>query len=153
MWLHYYLLHKNTKENLQPELLRFLSKIEAEKSLKKAVKHLLPRIEMIGKRDWDDYNPGDSYFDILEIALKALIQGENFEETVLITVNLGGPTDTMASLAGMWAGNLYGFSSIPMGWLEYIPKKEMIQNVIGKFLNLLQNESLIAQRFQASVKM
>ena len=52
------------------------------------------------------------------IALWSLLTTDNYRECVLKAVNLGGDTDTNASVAGAIAGVIYGKDTIPMEWIK-----------------------------------
>lgn len=67
--------------------------------------------------------------DSLEASLWAFLNAHSFKEVVFQAVNLGGDTDTNASIAGGLAGIYYGFKDIPNNWIQCIAKKEMLQNL------------------------
>ena len=54
----------------------------------------------------------------LEAALWAVTQTDNFEEALILAVNLGGDADTVGAVTGQIAGARYGLSGIPERWLE-----------------------------------
>ncbi|WP_254391860.1 ADP-ribosylglycohydrolase family protein [Terribacillus sp. DMT04] len=49
----------------------------------------------------------------LEAAIWSLGNSNNFKDAVLTAVNLGGDTDTVASITGSLAGMIYKMDSIP----------------------------------------
>lgn len=67
--------------------------------------------------------------DSLEASLWAFFNAQSFKEVVFQAVNLGGDTDTIASIAGGLAGIYYGFKDIPNNWIQCIAKKEMLQSL------------------------
>jgi len=70
--------------------------------------------------------------DTLEAALWCLLNTDNYRECVLMAVNLGDDTDTVAAVAGGMAGALYGYGSIPGEWLDSLIKREYIEGICSK---------------------
>lgn len=62
----------------------------------------------------------------LEAALWAFYHGKNFEEGVLLAVNLGNDADTTGAVYGQLAGALYGLECIPQRWVDSLVMKELI---------------------------
>lgn len=71
----------------------------------------------------------------LEAALWSLLKNNTYAETVLEAVNLGGDTDTIASIAGGLAGMIYGIENIPSEWIEALARKEDILDLAVRFSN------------------
>lgn len=71
--------------------------------------------------------------DTLEAALWCFLNTENYKDCVLKAVNLGGDTDTIASVAGGLAGTYYGKENIPAEWISGIAKSEWIQQTAEQF--------------------
>lgn len=69
----------------------------------------------------------------LEAAIWCLMAAENYADTVLMAVNLGGDTDTTAAIAGGLAGLLYGFVNIPTKWVAQLARKDDIANLAERF--------------------
>jgi ADP-ribosyl-[dinitrogen reductase] hydrolase len=67
--------------------------------------------------------------DTLEAAIWCLLNTENYKDCVLLAVNLGEDTDTVAAVAGGLAGLCYGYEDIPKEWLEVIAKREYIEGI------------------------
>jgi ADP-ribosylglycohydrolase len=59
----------------------------------------------------------------LESALWSVMRSDNYKDTVLQAVNLGGDTDTIGALAGGLAGIMYGTKQIPEDWLSVLARK------------------------------
>ena len=72
--------------------------------------------------------------DTLFSAIWCFYYSNSFEDAVLKAVNLGGDTDTIASIAGSLAGIYYGYDSIPKEWINKIIKKDYIDNLIEDYL-------------------
>lgn len=68
--------------------------------------------------------------DTLESVIWCLYNGNSYEENVLIAVNLGGDTDTIAALVGGLSAIIY--DNIPEKWIENIRKKDRISKIIHK---------------------
>lgn len=66
---------------------------------------------------YQDVYPGGGYvFESFNIALNALMNHDNFEDSVVFAVNLGGDADSQATVAGALAGAHYGIDAIPERW-------------------------------------
>lgn len=81
--------------------------------------------------------------DTLEAAIWCVGTTTNFKDAVLKAVNLGGDTDTIASITGSIAGMLYGMDSIPKEWLDSIASKEMVDDLIYKFYESVSNDAIL----------
>ena len=71
-------------------------------------------------------------------ALWCFLNTNDYQACVLMAVNLGGDTDTIAALAGGLAGIKYGMSSIPVKWYEQLVNKEEIYAICDRFNDFLQ---------------
>ncbi len=68
----------------------------------------------------------------LEASLWCFLNTDNYKDTVLKAVNLGGDTDTTACVVGALAGLHYGKENIPNDWIEKLVKKDDIINLSRK---------------------
>lgn len=75
--------------------------------------------------------------DTLFSAIWCFYYSNSFEDAVLKAVNLGGDTDTIASITGSLAGIYYGYDSIPKKWINKIVKKDYIDALINAYLDLI----------------
>lgn len=75
--------------------------------------------------------------DTLIAAVWCLINTDNYKDCVLKAVNLGGDTDTIAAVAGGLAGIVYGIKGIPEEWLNKIPKKDEITEIMSVFYKVI----------------
>lgn len=71
----------------------------------------------------------------LESVLWCFLGNDNFKESVLTGINLGGDTDTIGALTGGLCGIIY--NDIPEEWIDLIVKKDDIINKIDLFLETL----------------
>lgn len=81
--------------------------------------------------------------DTLEAALWCNLNSSSFRECILLAVNLGDDTDTVAAVAGGLAGIIYGVGGergIPEEWINQLAKKEWIADLCGKFEKSLGKE-------------
>jgi len=69
----------------------------------------------------------------LEAAVWCVLTTDSFEDAVLKAVNLGGDTDTTASVAGGLAGLLYGEDALPAEWLGALQNRALVMDVTGRF--------------------
>lgn len=77
--------------------------------------------------------------DTLETAFWCLLNTKTYKDCVLMAVNLGDDTDTVAAVARGLAGLYYGSESIPAEWTEKIVRKDYIEELIYKFNKSLTN--------------
>lgn len=75
--------------------------------------------------------------DTLEASIWCLLTTNNYKEAVLKAVNLGGDTDTIASITGALASLLYGFNNIPKEWVEKLKRNKDIEDLAIRFSNSL----------------
>lgn len=71
--------------------------------------------------------------DTLEAAIWCLLNTESYKDCVLMAVNLGEDTDTVATVAGGLAGLHYGVESIPEEWLSVLAKRDSIIRICVRF--------------------
>ena len=62
----------------------------------------------------------------------------SFEESVLKAVNLGDDTDTIGALTGALAGLVYGINGIPKKWIDCLQRKDYLDDMVNKYIELLQ---------------
>ena len=74
-----------------------------------------------------DWHPGvhdapsnGSVWGCVAQAVWAVRQGDDFASAMRLAIDLGGDTDTVASVAGAIAGALHGVQSIPSRWATYV---------------------------------
>jgi ADP-ribosyl-[dinitrogen reductase] hydrolase len=67
--------------------------------------------------------------DTMETILWCLLNTDSFAGALLAAVNLGGDTDTAASLTGGLAGLVYGSSAIPAEWLAVLARRADIEDL------------------------
>lgn len=70
--------------------------------------------------------------DTLEAAIWCLLNSKSYKECVLMAVNLGEDTDTVAAVAGGLAGLYYGYENIPEKWINQIVKREYIEELSNR---------------------
>ena len=80
--------------------------------------------------------------DTLESAIWSLLNSENYKDTVLCAVNLGGDTDTIAAIAGGLAGALYGYDDLPKEWINETLDKDNILFMCDNFNDIFSRNEL-----------
>jgi ADP-ribosyl-[dinitrogen reductase] hydrolase len=70
----------------------------------------------------------------LEAALWCVHRTSSFEEAVILAVNLGHDSDTVAAVTGQLAGAVYGRSGIPKRWLEMLVGRKQIEDRVASLL-------------------
>lgn len=83
----------------------------------------------IESRNRDSVRSSGYVIDTLEAALWCLVTTGSYRACVLKAVNLGSDTDTVAAVAGGFAGVVYGLEGIPQEWLNTLLKREFIEEL------------------------
>ncbi len=78
-------------------------------------------------------NSGGYVIDTIESVIYSLTTTDSYKDAVLKAVNLGGDTDTIGAICGGLAGIYYGYDSIPIDWIEQIPKLDEPLSLCEKF--------------------
>lgn len=68
--------------------------------------------------------------DTLEASIWCLLNSNTYKEAVLLAVNLGSDTDTVAAVTGGLAGVYYGIDYIPEKWIEDLQNRELLVRII-----------------------
>lgn len=74
----------------------------------------------------------------LEAALWCFLNTDSYRECVLEAVNLGDDTDTVAAVAGSFAGIYYGAEAIPEKWLSCLARLDWLEERIGRFTRCME---------------
>lgn len=69
----------------------------------------------------------------LEACFWCLLNGTNYQDTVLKSVNLGEDADTIGAMTGALAGLYYGYENIPAEWIKQIARKDDILKLSDDF--------------------
>mgnify|MGYP004702061879 FL=1 len=80
--------------------------------------------------------------DTLEAAIWCLVNTKSYKDCVIMAVNLGDDTDTVAAVAGGLAGVYYGFENIPMEWVVQIANIDYIKGLSNKLHQSLIEKSI-----------
>ena len=70
----------------------------------------------------------------LEASIFCFITTNNYKESILLSVNLGEDTDTIAAITGSMSGLYYGMDNIPKDWIDKLLNKSLINETIEKSL-------------------
>lgn len=70
----------------------------------------------------------------LEASIFCFMTTNNYKESVLLAVNLGEDTDTIAAITGSMSGLYYGIENIPKDWIDKLLNKSLINETIEKSL-------------------
>ena len=124
-------------------LLKGIDKLEAYNDIKKE------DYSMFKKESLDVYNRilNDDIYNIsegninssgyvvdsLEASLWCLLNTNNYKDSVLTAVNLGGDTDTIAAITGSMSGIIYGMKTIPNQWIEKLMRIDYLIDLSKKF--------------------
>lgn len=71
----------------------------------------------------------------LEAALWCFWKSKNFEDAILLSVNLGDDADTTAAICGQIAGACYGHNSIPAAWRSLLVKHDEISDIADTLIS------------------
>jgi ADP-ribosyl-[dinitrogen reductase] hydrolase len=92
----------------------------------------------IGQLDENQISSSGYVIDSLEASFWAFLNTTSYSEAVLKAVNLGGDTDTTASITGGLAGLYYGFEHLPKDWIKKLARKKDITDLVERFLISLE---------------
>ena len=81
--------------------------------------------------------------DTLETAIWVILNTNNYEDSIVKAVNLGGDTDTIGAITGSISGILYGYDNIPKKWLDKLKNKDYLEEIISKYEKLFKKEDII----------
>lgn len=70
----------------------------------------------------------------LQTGIWALRTPLNFADALVAVVSGGGDTDTNGAVAGAVLGARYGAAAIPQNWLDCIPQRERLENLVVDLL-------------------
>jgi ADP-ribosyl-[dinitrogen reductase] hydrolase len=83
---------------------------------------------------------GSGYvIESLESALWCFMNGESFEDCILLAANIGNDADTTAAICGQLAGAYYGFSNIPKHWRSSITMATEIEDLAVELFRCKNN--------------
>lgn len=94
----------------------------------------LPNIQQLKR---EEIRSSGYVVDTLEAALWCFLNTGSYRDCVLLAVNLGEDTDTVAAVAGGLAGIYYGCggeSGIPDEWIAQIPRREWIKSLCDELI-------------------
>lgn len=84
----------------------------------------------------DKINSDGYVLHTLEASIWCLLNTSSYTDAVLMAVNLGGDTDTTATVTGGLAGLYYGMGTIPAGWLNLLQRKNEILSLANRLENV-----------------
>jgi ADP-ribosyl-[dinitrogen reductase] hydrolase len=80
-------------------------------------------------KTYDELTGSGYVIESLESALWCFMNSTSFEESILLSANIGNDADTTAAICGQIAGAFYGVGGIPQKWLEKLTMKDEIIEV------------------------
>lgn len=89
--------------------------------------------------DIKDISSSGYVISTLEAVLWTILNTDTFKDSIIKSVNLGKDTDTVGAITGSLAGIIYGINGIPKEWLDVIPKKDYLDNLINSFDKTILN--------------
>ncbi len=98
----------------------------------------LSEFENIFEGYYDVYEGRTYVIKTLEAVLYCLLETESYRDAVLMAVNLGRDTDTVAAITGGLAGIYYGYDDIPQEWICEIPQIEYVIKMCRDYGNVLE---------------
>ena len=104
---------------------------------------MFDRLPLLKDLTRDEIKSTGYVVDTLEAALWCNLKSSSYRECILLAVNLGDDTDTVAAVAGGLAGIIYGVGGergIPEEWINQLARKEWIADLCGKFEKRLGKE-------------
>lgn len=89
-------------------------------------------VDVFANLEEDEIQSSGYVVHTLEAAIWCFLNTDNYKDCVLMAVNLGEDTDTVAAVAGGLAGVYYGLEDIPQEWIDILPKKDWIMELMEK---------------------
>lgn len=87
-----------------------------------------------GQLDRNEISSSGYVISTVEAALWSVARTGNFEEALVLAVNLGEDADTVGAVTGQLVGALYGAPSIPQRWREHLAWQSQIEDNAGRLL-------------------
>ena len=118
------------------KLMSGVSKEQAVFSRIQEIPSQYSRLPYIQKLQRNEIKSSGYVVDTLEAAIWCFLTTNNYKDCVLMAVNLGEDTDTVAAIAGGLAGIYYGLggkNGIPDKWIQQIPKRDWIKDLCNKW--------------------
>lgn len=115
-------------------------------SVVKSIKTELPayeRLPVLETLSREEIKSSGYVADTLEAALWCNLKSKSYRECVLLAVNLGEDTDTVAAVAGGLAGIIYGIGEekgIPQNWIDRTARIDWIKELCGKFEEAIERK-------------
>jgi poly(ADP-ribose) glycohydrolase ARH3 len=75
---------------------------------------------------------GEAAFNSVPTAIYSFLRFDNFEDSVVYAVSLGGDTDTIGAMTGAISGAYYGEGAIPTEWVERLEEGEKGRSYIKR---------------------
>lgn len=72
---------------------------------------------------------------LLEAVTFSLLNNDNFDDTLLFLIGLGGKSDSYSAIGGAIAGLYYGYENLNCDWLKLLRGRELFYDIIEKFLD------------------
>ena len=84
------------------------------------------------KRVISELGNGMAAFESVPTAIYSFLRSDNFKDSVVYAISLGGDTDTIGAMTGAISGAYYGEAAIPKAWLERLEDGEKGRRYIKK---------------------
>jgi ADP-ribosylglycohydrolase len=131
----------NAYSNTQKEIQRFINENSFNPSETKRFARITEN--NIWEYDINQISSSGYVLDSLESSLWCFFTTDNFKDSVLKAVNLGGDTDTTAAITGGLSGLFYGFEFIPEKWVNNLARANDIEKLAEKFMLMIQKNETI----------
>lgn len=90
-------------------------------------------VKDISKLTIDDIKSTEYVVSTLEAVLWVILNTNNYQESIIGSINLGGDTDTIGAITGSISGLLYGVDNIPSCWTKHLKSIQFLQKLCSKF--------------------
>nr|WP_229335420.1 ADP-ribosylglycohydrolase family protein [Flavobacterium sp. ALJ2] len=124
-------LNDSMKEDAYKNMQNIISAFLSDKKINPVEIELFDRVLKNNIADYSENEIHSSGYVLhsLEASLWCFLNWNTYEGTVLKAVNLGGDTDTTASITGGLAGIYYGIDNIPQKWISALVRKNDIDDL------------------------
>ena len=99
-----------------------------------------PKVEAIAVGAWrgkprSEIRSTGYVIDTLEAALWCTEQAGNFEDALVLAVNLAGDADTVGAVTGQVAGAVFGAPDIPERWLTPLAWRDRLEALAAQLIH------------------
>ena len=94
------------------------------------------------KLSMNDISSSGYVVSTLEASIWCTLKNNNYENAVIMAVNLGDDTDTVGAITGSINGVIYGERAIPERWKDKLQRKEYIEELSNQLIQSISHKKI-----------